>query len=67
MKRREIRMNGYQAVKKMFKIDSEMQRLGEVLLETEGADDRKVLEDKIDRLDVEFIELKHKLEKVEII
>lgn len=57
--------SAYDLMRKMCEIDEEIQRLN-IHLQNANTNDREWLEAKIDQKYSEFLDLKHKMEEVEI-
>jgi hypothetical protein len=59
-------MNGYEAFKRILEIDNELLILAKKLQKTKKASEIAALNAAMDKLDLEFLELKNKLAKIEL-
>lgn len=59
-------MNAYEATKRMYAISEELEQLGTKLGLTSRIDDRDRIEKDINILEVEFFNLKHKMERIRV-
>ena len=60
-------MNAYEATKRMYAISEELEQLGTKLGLTSRIDERDRIEKDINILEVEFFNLKHKMERIRLI
>lgn len=59
-------MNGYEAFKRILEIDNELLKLGEKLQKAKRDSEIATINAAMDKLDLEFIELKNKLIKLQL-
>lgn len=59
-------MNGYEAFKRILEIDNELLILAKKLQKTKKASEVAAINAAMDKLDLEFLELKNKLAKIEL-
>lgn len=61
-----IKMNAYEATKRIYAISDELTILSNELGSTKKETERNLIEQKINILESEFFSIKHKLEKISI-
>lgn len=65
--RMDEQMNAYEAAKKLYSISDEIEQLNNKMRKAQHVDERNRIEKRIDSLEVEFFNVKHRMEKVKII
>lgn len=59
-------MNAYEAARRMYIISEELTKLSDKLSVTIQPSTREAIEKNINNLEVEFFEIKHKLERIKL-
>lgn len=59
-------MNAFEGSKKLYQLSEDLMKLSEKLSNTTRASERVLVEKEIDRLEIEFFTIKHRLEKTKI-